>query len=292
MRTTASKSARVRGPVGPGAPQAVEELRLLPVLRRDLGDDLLGEDVERRRGNDEPVELAAPDAVEERRAFDQIVARKGKEPPLGRAVDRVARAADPLQKRRDRARRAELADEVDVADVDAELERGGGDHRFQLAALQPLLGRKPPLLGHAAVMGGDRILAEPVGELARDPLAHAAGVDEDERRPVLADEGGEPLVDLAPDFVGHDRFERRVGRLDREIARPLMARIDNRDLSRRIAAPVGADQQVRHLADRVLGGREPDALKTVAAEGGQAFERKREMRAALVRPRPHGSRRG
>ena len=106
----------------------------------------------------------------------------GKEPPLGRAADRVARAADALQKRRDRARRAELADEVDVADVDAELERGGGDQRFQLAALQPLLGLEPPLLGQAAVMGGDRVLAEPLGELARDALAHAARVDEDERR--------------------------------------------------------------------------------------------------------------
>ena len=157
--------------VGPGAPQAVEQLRLLPVLRRDLGDDLLGQHVERLFGNGQPVELAAPDAVEQRRAFDQIVARKGKQPPLGRAVDRVARAADPLQERRDRSRRTELADEVDLADVDAEFERGGRHHRPQFAALEPLLGRKPALLGHAAVMRGDRVLAEALRQLARDPLA-------------------------------------------------------------------------------------------------------------------------
>ena len=64
----------------------------------------------------------------------------------------MARAAGALQERRDRARRAELADELDVADVDAELERRRGDERLQLAALQPLLGVQPQLLRHAAVM--------------------------------------------------------------------------------------------------------------------------------------------
>jgi hypothetical protein len=48
----------------------------------------------------------------------------------------MARAAGPLQERRDRARRAELAHEVDVADVDAELERRGGDEHLKLAALR------------------------------------------------------------------------------------------------------------------------------------------------------------
>ena len=77
----------------------------------------------------------------------------------------MAGAADALQEGRDRARRAELADEVDVADVDAELERGGGDQRLQLAGLEPLLGVEALLLGQAAVMGGDLVLAEPLGEL-------------------------------------------------------------------------------------------------------------------------------
>ena len=76
------------------------------------------------------VELAAAHAVEQRRALDQLVARQREQPALGRAADGVARAADALQEARDRARRAELADEVDVADVDAELQRGGGDQRL------------------------------------------------------------------------------------------------------------------------------------------------------------------
>ena len=102
----------------------------------------------------EPVELAAAHAVEQRRAFDQLVAREREQPALGRAVDRMAGAADALQEGRDRARRAELADQVDVADVDAELERGGRHQRLELAALEPLLGVEPLLLGEAAVVRG------------------------------------------------------------------------------------------------------------------------------------------
>ena len=116
-------------------------------------------------GIDEPVELAAPTRVEQRRAFDELVARQREEAPLGRPADGVAGAADALQEGRDRARRAELADEIDLADVDAELQRGGGDQRPQLAALEPLLGGEPLLLGQAAVVGGDRVLAEPLGEM-------------------------------------------------------------------------------------------------------------------------------
>ena len=122
----------------------------------------------------QPVELAAPHAVEQRRAFDQLVARQREQPALGRAADRVAGAADALQEARDRARRAELADEVDVADVDAELERGGGDQRLQLAALQPLLGVEALLLGEAAVMRGDIGLAEPA-RTAGAPRARPCG---------------------------------------------------------------------------------------------------------------------
>ena len=77
----------------------------------------------------------------------------------------MAGAADALQEARDRARRAELADQIDVADVDAELERGGRDQRLQLAALEPLLGVEPLFLGEAAVVRGDMLLAEPLRQL-------------------------------------------------------------------------------------------------------------------------------
>ena len=65
---------------------------------------------------------------------------KRKQPRLGLPADRVTGAPRALQEGRDRARRAELADQLDVADVDAELERSGGHERPQFAALQALLG--------------------------------------------------------------------------------------------------------------------------------------------------------
>ena len=51
-------------------------------------------------------------------------------------------------------------DEVHVADVDAELERGRGHERAQLPGLQPLLGVEPALAREAAVVAGDRVLAQ------------------------------------------------------------------------------------------------------------------------------------
>ena len=146
--------------VRPGAADQRIQLVLVPFARRDLGDDLLRQHVERLLGDRQPVELAAAHAVEQRRALDQLVAREREQPALGRAVDRMPRAPDPLQEARDRARRAELADQVDLADVDAELERGGRHQRLQRAALEPLLGVEPLLLGEAAVVRG-HLVARP-----------------------------------------------------------------------------------------------------------------------------------
>jgi hypothetical protein len=49
----------------------------------------------------------------------------------------MAGASDALQQGGDRARRAEMADEIDVPDVDAELERGGGDDDRDRTRLEP-----------------------------------------------------------------------------------------------------------------------------------------------------------
>ena len=57
--------------------------------------------------------------------------------------------------------------------------------------LQALLGVEALLLGQAAVMRGDLLLAEALGEMARHALGHAARVDEDERGAVLRDQLGE-----------------------------------------------------------------------------------------------------
>jgi len=105
--------------VGKGAADQRIELVLAAVARSDLGDDLLRQDVERLFRDGQAVELAAAHAVDEGRTLNELVARQREEPPLGRAVDGVAGAPDALQEAGDRARRGELADEVDIADIDA-----------------------------------------------------------------------------------------------------------------------------------------------------------------------------
>ncbi len=67
----------------------------------------------------------------------------------------MAGAADALQEGRDAAGRADLADEVDAADVDAELQRGGADEGLQVAVLEALLDPQAALAREAAVVAGD-----------------------------------------------------------------------------------------------------------------------------------------
>ena len=116
-----------------GAHQRVERVDVPIVVGRAGGDELLREDVERRARDGQRVHRAAADRAHERGALEQFVARRREQTAFGLRADPVARAADALQRDRDRARRAELHDEVDRADVDAEFERRGRDDGAQLA---------------------------------------------------------------------------------------------------------------------------------------------------------------
>src|SRR5581483_6582635 len=165
------------------------------------------------------------------------------------AADGMPRTARTLQERRDRTRRRELADEVDVADVDAELERRRGHERPQLAALQALLGREALLAREAAVVRGHGVLAEQLAQVPRRTFGHAPRIDEDERRAMLLDELGETRVYLRPGVARHHGFERRRRQLDRQIALAGIAEIDDfaiERLGRGLEARGAADQEFRH----------------------------------------------
>ena len=269
--------------VRPGAAQAVVQRRLGPVLCRDFGNDLLGQHVERLVRNGQPIEFAAPDAVQQCRAFHQIVARLREQPALRQAADGVAGATDALQKARDRTRRAELAHQIHIADVDAEFQRRGRHQRFEFAALQPLLGGQALFLRQAAVMRGDRRLAQAIRQLARYALGHASRVDEHQRGAVRLDQLHQLVVDLLPDVGGHHRFQRRLWHFKPQIAWALMAGIDDGDVGGGLAVRCRTDQQVRDRIDRILCRRQADSHQVLAAQRGQTFERQGQMCAALVR---------
>jgi len=69
----------------------------------------------------------------------------------------------PLQKGVDRARRADLAGEVHVSDVDAELQGSGRHQHLQFTALQALLRVQSAFLGEAAVMCRHILFAQSFG---------------------------------------------------------------------------------------------------------------------------------
>ena len=259
------------------AREAREQVVDLPLLHADLGDDLLCEHVERRGSRLDRVELAAADAVEQRRALDEIVARQRKEAPFRQAAEPVTRAANPLQQRRDHARRAELAHEVHVADVDAELERGRGNESLEPARLEPFLRAQPMFLREAAVVRRDRVVAEPLREVARGALREPPGIHEHERRPVRADQLREPVVFLDPDLVRHDRLERRLRQHELEIALAHVTFVDHGALRVRRAR-----EERGQSVDRLRRGRNPDARRRRRAQRIEPLERQREMRAALV----------
>ena len=139
----------------------------------------------------------------------------------------MLRPADALEQRGDGSRCAELADEIHGADVDAEFERGRGDERLQLTALQPIFSVEPQMGGEAAVVGGDAVGAEQFGQIGGDALGQAAGVDEHERRAVRFDQLSQAPVNFGPDFVRHHGFQGRTGKFDREIQSAGMAGIDD-----------------------------------------------------------------
>ena len=115
-----------------------------------------------------------------------------------------------------------------MPDVDAELERRGRHQRLQAARAQPVLGVQARFLREAAVVRGNRLFAQAVGEPGRQAFGHPARVDEDEGGLVGLDRLRQPLVDLRPDLVRHDRFHGRRRHLDRQIHGPPVALVNDR----------------------------------------------------------------
>ena len=152
---------------------------------------------------------------------------QGKQTALGRGAHRMAGAAHPLQKGGNAPRRAQLTHQVHIADVDAQFQGGGGHQRPQLAALEALLGVEAVFPRQAAVVGGDELFADALGEMTRRPFRQAAGVDEDQGGAVFIDQLFETVVDLRPYLVGHHRLQRRAGHLDGEVAVAHMAGVDD-----------------------------------------------------------------
>ena len=114
-------------------------------------------------------------------------------------------------KRGDASRGPDLADQLDGADVDAELEGRRGDQRGELTGAEPRLEPEPPVLGQASVVGRNLTLSEALPEEVRQPLGQAPGVHEDEGRAVRPHVRRDAVQDLAPLLVGRNGLQLAVG---------------------------------------------------------------------------------
>ncbi len=202
-----------------GAADEREEFVLVPFVGGAGGYDLLGKDVEGRVGEDEVIEVRLADGADDGGALDEFVACGGEEAALGDGSTPVSGTAYTLERDGDGAGRSDLADEIDVADVDAEFERGGGDEDTALALLEAALGFEAEMAREGAVVSGYLIFAHALGEVVRNAFDEASGVDEDESGAVLESELLEALVNFVPHFVGGDGAEFAGGEFDGEVER-------------------------------------------------------------------------
>ena len=276
--------------VGGRSTYQVVQIVTVPPFGGCFGHDLLQQDVQRRHGGEHGVEPAGPHPHEQRRAFDQLIAGEGKDTAFGGAVAIVARAAHPLQEGGQAAGGTELADEFHRADVDAQLERGGSHQGPQLARAQAGFHAQPTVLGKAAVVGGNGVVAEALLQQVGHAFGHAAGVDEHQGGAM-----GQHQLGDAIDLIGHlfgagQGFQLAVGQLDGQIEVPLVARVH--DHAGRCATGCFwvvrsgpgaiADQEPGHRLDGFLGGGQADADRALMGDVLQAFKAQGQMGAALV----------
>ena len=124
--------ARERG-IGRGGAHLAIELVGEERLAAGAAEHVLRQHVERAGAQRRRVLRVLGDRVERGAAFQHLEAVGRHQHAARRLVQPVVGAADALQQPRGALRRADIDDEIDVAPVDAEIERRGADHRAQLA---------------------------------------------------------------------------------------------------------------------------------------------------------------
>ena len=199
----------------------------LPALGGALGGDLLRQHVEGSDGWGHRIEPPGPHPGQQRGALHELVAGRGEQAPLGHGPNRVAGAADPLQERGHAAGTADLARQIDRADVDSQLEGGGGHERTQVTGSEPGLHAQAAFLRERAVVGSHVAVAQPFGQQVGDALGLAPGVDEHERCVVGLDQLGDPVEDLSGLFGRRHGLQLARRQLESQIQRAPVADVDD-----------------------------------------------------------------
>ena len=166
----------------------------------------------------------------------------------------MSRSPHALKECCNRPRRADLNHQIHFADIDPQLQRRGGHQRRQRPILQPRLGVQPSLAGKAAVMAGDFLLPQQSRQPRRQPLGELARVHEYQRRAVAVDQPPDHRVNFVPLLMRADRRQRRRRHFNGDVHLPPMPYVHQ------LAFPPGSHQKSPHFVQRLLRGRQSNAL--------------------------------
>ena len=185
--------------IGRGGAHFGEEL--VGEERRAAGaaEDVLRQHVERAGAQRRRVLRVLRHRIDGGAAFQHLEAVGRHQHRLRRFVQPVVGAADALHQPRGALRRADIDDEIDVAPVDAEVERRGAHHRAQFAGAHGVLDLAALRDIERAVMqrDGEIVVVHPPQFLEQE-FGLAAGVDEHQRGLVALDQ----IVDFAERVAG------------------------------------------------------------------------------------------
>ena len=222
------------------------------------------------------IEFARIDGVERGAALQHLEAIGRHQQGTARHVEAMIGAPDPLQQPRRALGRPDLHDQIDVAPVDAEIERRRRDDRAQPAGRHRGLDLAALLDREAAVMERDRqLLLVEAPQRVEAQFGLRTRVDEQDRAPGLA----QRVVDIGHRRQRHVSRPRhpRFGHEDANIGMHAAATPhDQRELVETGAQPA---RETRRIGDR---GREPDAARK-GRQAGQPRQPEGKQITALVR---------
>ena len=237
-------------------------------------DDMLRQHVEAGRPRRIAVELARLDRLQCRQRLQHLETVGRRDHGAARLVEPVVGAADALHQAAHALGRAHLDHEIDVAPVDAEVERRGRHHGAQPARRHRRLDLAALLDGKRAVMQADRqVLVVEAPQTVEGEFGLRTRIDEHDRGLVLADD----IVDFRHGMLGHVAAPRQA-----------ILRIDDRDVGRCAGfamddfdcLAVAQTQIIREL--RRIGDRRRKADEArLRRQRRQPREAQRQMMAAL-----------
>ena len=165
--------------IGAGRTHFVIERQEIERLGAGAAHHVLGQHVERADPGRFAVETVLGYGLPGGLALQHLEPIGGHEQRATGLIQPVVGAADPLDHPRGALGRGQLDDQVDVAPVDAQVERGGADHGPEFAARHRRLHLATLLGGQAAVVQGDgQVVVVETPQFLEGELGLETGVDE------------------------------------------------------------------------------------------------------------------